>query len=138
MKSKIQMRRLNSSEGHGQFVRGCARLSGVRTSASGWIDFTSINVGDFGGYQSSACSIDFFCTLKACFSNKKYPITFQTRPTQIVKVYFWLKNRYLKIIGAQNQLPITFRSDLVCNKAFEIWPHTHESLTFNILIFLLS
>ena len=32
---------------------------------------------------------------KASFSNKKYPITIQTRPTQIVKVYFLLKNLFL-------------------------------------------
>ena len=29
------------------------------------------------------------------FSNKKHLITIQTRPTQIVKVYFLLKNRFL-------------------------------------------
>jgi hypothetical protein len=55
--------------------------------------------------------IDIFCILKTfnnplkvCFSNKKYLITIQTPPTQIVEVYFLLK----KIIGAQNQLLITF------------------------------
>ena len=33
--------------------------------------------------------------LKVCFFNKNYTITTQTRPTQIVKVYFLLKNRVL-------------------------------------------
>ena len=32
---------------------------------------------------------------ESVFSNKKYTITTQTRPTQIVKVYFLLKNRVL-------------------------------------------
>ena len=42
-----------------------------------------------------------------------YYITSQTRSTQILKVYFLLKTQFLKIIGAQNQLPITFCSDLM-------------------------
>ena len=57
--------------------------------------------------------------LKDSFLNKKYFITIQTRPTQIVKVYFLLKNRFLKIINLQNQLPITYCSDLVCNKTLK-------------------
>ena len=61
--------------------------------------------------------ITFNYPLKASFSNKKYPVTIQTQPTQIVKVYFVVKKpgfyRFLKIIGAQNQLPIIFCSDLV-------------------------
>ena len=36
-------------------------------------------------------TINFNYPLKACFLNKKYPITIQTRLTQIVKVYFLLK-----------------------------------------------
>ena len=48
-------------------------------------------------------------------------------------------NGSLKIIGAQNQLPITFCSDLVCNKTlkskdYEFEPHTHDFLTFTIPI----
>ena len=53
--------------------------------------------------------ITFNNPLKVCFFNKKYPITIQTSPTKILKVYFLLKsffNGFLKIIGAQNQLPI--------------------------------
>ena len=46
------------------------------------------------------------------FFNKKYLITTQTCPTQIIKLYF-LFNGFLKIIGVQNQLPITFCSDLM-------------------------
>ena len=40
-------------------------------------------------------SITYNNPLKVCFSNKKNTITTQTRPTQIVKVYFLLKNRVL-------------------------------------------
>ena len=39
--------------------------------------------------------ITFNNQLKVCFSNRKYPLAIQTRPTQIVKVYFLLKNRFL-------------------------------------------
>ena len=44
--------------------------------------------------------------MKDCFSNLKYLIAIQTRQ----------KKLFLKIIGEHNQLPITFLSDLVCNK----------------------
>ena len=44
--------------------------------------------------------ITFNYPLIVCFSNKKYPNTIQTHPTQIV----------------QNLFLITFCSDLVCNK----------------------
>ena len=71
------------------------------------------------------------------FFNKKYPIIIQTRPSQIVKEYYLLKNRFLKINGSQNQVPITCGSDLVCNKTLKARnstpPHT-TILTFNILI----
>ena len=44
-------------------------------------------------------------TLKVCLSNKKYTITTQSRPTQIVKVYFFIGkpgfNGFFKIIGVQ-------------------------------------
>ena len=39
--------------------------------------------------------ITFNNPLKVCFLNKKYTITIQTRPKQIVKVYFLLRNRFL-------------------------------------------
>ena len=47
-------------------------------------------------------------------------------------------NGFLKIIGAQNQLPITFCSDLVCNKTLKakICPYTHKFITLNIPIAL--
>ena len=38
-------------------------------------------------------TLTFNNPLKVCFRIKRYPITIQTRPTQIVKVYFLLKNR---------------------------------------------
>ena len=52
--------------------------------------------------------ITFNNPLKACLSNKKYSITIQTRPTQLVKVYLSFKNQFflnefLNINGAQNQ-----------------------------------
>ena len=39
--------------------------------------------------------ITFNNPLKDCFSDKKYTVTTQVHPTQIVKVYFLLKNRVL-------------------------------------------
>ena len=39
--------------------------------------------------------INFNNPIKVCISNKKYPITIQKRPTQIVKVYFLLNNCFL-------------------------------------------
>ena len=58
--------------------------------------------------------------MKACFSNKKYPIAIQICPTQIGNSLLIIEkpgfNRFLKIIGVQYQLLITFCSDLVCIK----------------------
>ena len=81
--------------------------------------------------QYSFCiPINFNNLLKACFSNKKYLITIQTPPTQIEMIIFLIEKLILKIIGVQNQLPITFFSNLVCNKILnlEIQPqHTRIS-----------
>ena len=75
------------------------------------------------------------------FSFCKFACTIQTRLTQIVKVYFLGTeildfNGFLKVIGIQNQLPITFCSDIVCNKTLKAKKSTptHELLIFNILI----
>ena len=38
--------------------------------------------------------ITFNNPLKACFSNKRYLITIQICPTQIIRVYFLLKKRF--------------------------------------------
>ena len=61
--------------------------------------------------------------LKVYFSSKKYLITIQTRPTQIVISIFLIEkpvcNRFLKIISLQNQLPITFYSDILYNKTLK-------------------
>ena len=50
--------------------------------------------------------ITFNNPLKACFSNKKYLITIQTRPTQIVISIFLIEKPgfigFLKLIGVQN------------------------------------
>ena len=79
-------------------------------------------------------SITFNNPLKVCFSNKKYLITIQTRPTQIVISIFLIEkpvfNRFLKIIGVQNQLPITFCSDLVCNKILMVRNSTPTHTNF--------
>ena len=57
-------------------------------------------------------------------SNKKYLITIQTQPTSIVKSIILIEklvfNLFLKVIGVQNQLPITFYPDLVCNKTLMV------------------
>ena len=84
-------------------------------------------------------SITFNNPLKVYFSSKKYLITIQTRPTQIVISIFLIEkpvfNRFLKIIGVQNQLPITFCSDLVCDiNGWRFDPHKHEFVTINILL----
>ena len=54
--------------------------------------------------------------ITACFFNKKYPITTKTRPAQIVNSVLLIKNSFntiFKIIGVQNQFPITFGTDLI-------------------------
>ena len=59
-----------------------------------------------------------------------FSITIQIHPTQIVEVYFFLKNRILEIIGAQNQFLITFCSNLVYKRTLKatnsaLPPHTN-------------
>ena len=39
---------------------------------------------------------------------------------------------FLKIIGAKNQIPITFDIALVCNKIIKVRHSTHEFLNFNL------
>ena len=50
--------------------------------------------------------ITFNNPLKACFSNRKFILTIQTRPTQIVIGIFLIEksgfNGFLKIIGVEN------------------------------------
>ena len=69
-------------------------------------------------------TLNFNNPLKVCFWNKKYLITIQTRPTPIVKSIFLIEkpvfNAFLKVIGVQNQLLITFCSNLVCNKTLMV------------------
>ena len=70
--------------------------------------------------------MSFFNPIKACFFNEKYSFTIQTRITQIVNSIFLIKTSFLKIIiGVQNQLHISFGSDLVCNKIFRDINSTH-------------
>ena len=45
--------------------------------------------------KNNKIPITFNNPLKVCFSNKKYNIITHTRPTQIEKAYFLLKNRVL-------------------------------------------
>ena len=87
--------------------------------------------------------ITFDNPLNASFSNKKYPFTIKTQLTQIVKVYFLLKTRFLTIFKdylLQNQLPITFCLDLVCNKTLQArnsTPHTRMSIEISFPLLLL-
>ena len=57
-----------------------------------------------------------------------------------LKRTFFLLNRIFKVIGVQNQLPISFGTALVRNKIFIIKnsPNKHEFLTFNISIHVKS
>ena len=75
-------------------------------------------------------SITFNNTLKVYFSRKKYLISIQTRPIQIVLSIFLIENpvfnQFLKIIYVQNQLPITFCAVLVCNKTLMVRNSTHK------------
>ena len=65
--------------------------------------------------------ITFNYHIKSCFTNKKYSVTIQTRLIQIVNCIF-------KIIGVQNQLPITFSKALMRTFYIKIYiypaPHT--------------
>ena len=79
--------------------------------------------------------ITFNNPLKVCFSNKKYLITIQTLPAQIVTVYFLLKTVFLT--DFQNQLLITFCSDLVCNNSLKARISTHTHTNIQLLISLL-
>ena len=51
--------------------------------------------------------------IETYFSNKKYLITIQTRPTQIVKLYFLLKNRVLTDFYRLLVLKMNYLSPLV-------------------------
>ena len=57
--------------------------------------------------NSFCIPITFNNPLKVYFSGKKYLITIQTHPTQIIISIFLIEkpviNRFLKIIGVQNQ-----------------------------------
>ena len=78
-------------------------------------------------------SINFNNPLKVCLSNKKYLITIQTCPTPIVKSIFLIEkpvNEFSKVIGVQNQLPITFCLDLVCNKTLMVRNSTPTHTNF--------
>ena len=56
--------------------------------------------------------ITYTNTLKTCFPNKKYLNTIQTHPTKIVIDISLIEKQVfkgcLKIIGEQNELPITY------------------------------
>ena len=93
------------------------------------------------GNADNACGLICFCIsvtfnnpLKVYFSSKKYLTTIQTRPTQIVLSIFLIEktvfNRFLKIIGVQNQLPIPFCSDLLCNKTLMVRNSTPTHTNF--------
>ena len=74
----------------------------------------SVYTADFN--KKKIIPITFNDQLKACFSNKKYKITIQTRPTHIGKSIFF--------VGKQ-----------IFNG---LYPKTREYLTFNILLHIKS
>ena len=55
--------------------------------------------------------ITFNNPIKVCFSKKKYPIKNPNTPYSIFLI--------IKKILSQNQLPITFCTDLVCNRTLK-------------------
>ena len=69
--------------------------------------------------------------IKACFSDKIYPVA-----VQIQTVYFLLKydfNKIFKFVGVQNRFPITFGTALItvifyCNVNFDILLHIKAEL----------
>ena len=65
--------------------------------------------------------ITFNNPLKAYISSKKYLITSKHADTNFGSIFIEKLgfNGFLKIIGAQNQLPITFCSDLMRNKTWK-------------------
>ena len=96
----------------------------IRTSLSKKFAFLMWNIGTTYDVDKSTHLMQTFNNpLKACFSNKKCHITVQTRKTQIVLSVLVIENRifnrFLKIFNVQNELPITFCSDKVCNKALK-------------------
>ena len=88
--------------------------------------------------------ITFSNPLKVCFAYKKYTITTKTRPTQIVKVSFLLKNRVLTNFLRLLVYKFTYLSlfvqisSITIHQWLEIRPHTHEFLTINILLHIKS
>jgi hypothetical protein len=64
--------------------------------------------------------ITFHNPIKTCFSNKKYAVAIQTRPTKIKNSIFLIDylvlTGFLKVIGVQNQFPITFGTLLIRTK----------------------
>ena len=70
-------------------------LSFKRTEANFKINIKDCNISFPQTNQRKlfCIQITFNNPLKAFFSNKIYLITIQIRPTQILKVYFFLKNR---------------------------------------------
>ena len=76
--------------------------------------------------------------IKFSFSNKKYTIRTQTRPTQILKLYFLLKNRvltdFLRLLVYKFNYLITFWLDLVCNKTLMVRNSTPTHTNFKPLV----
>ena len=72
--------------------------------------------------------VTFNNPIKACFWNKKYPFTIQTRAAQIVSSKFLNEKLVLKGVGVQNELTITF---------VQIFLNTHTNF-YPLLYFLYS
>ena len=108
-------------------------IAGIHTTSYFYIHIWSIII---------FIHLTFNNLLKATFSNKKYPITIQTDPTPNINSIFLINSKpvsnvFLKIIGAQNQLPITFCTDIVCSKTLNARNSIPSQTNFEHLISLL-
>ena len=73
----------------------CLLLTSLRNLHFAVFNFPYIDITYIAQIIPLCIPITLNNPLKACFLNKKYPITTQTRPTQIVKVNFLLKTWFL-------------------------------------------
>ena len=70
-------------------------------------------------YENTICTpITFNNPSKVCFSKKKYTITTQTRPTQIVKAYFLLTNRVRNSTPTDTNFLLHIKSEQKVNIVF--------------------
>ena len=101
---------------------------------------TTTYINPFGEHVNITVSITiitFNNPLKVCFSNQKYIITTQTRPTQIVKVYFLLKNRVLTVFQdywCTNLITLMVRNSTPTHTRLVYWIMNKKHFTPVILL----